>query len=245
LKRYRTAIVVVVLFAALLIIVLVTQPSNTQAPAVASTPTVSADQLKLQIIKFPTGTSPARLELTQSDPAKTAVYKLDGNWKLEGQESLPLDLSLVPSTVGQLADFSGGQLVEEKATNLAGYGLDKPGLTITVSGGNFSKTLLVGITNTVTSNYYVKLADADKVWAASPTLITTLKGWITAPPLAPPTPTPLPTLPPSPTPAPTSAVSGTPAPTNPVEATTAPSTPTTAATSAPPTTAPPAPTATP
>ncbi len=218
-RRYRTAIVVVVLFAALLVIVLVTQPSNTQAPAIATTPTVSADQLKLQIIKFPTGTSPSRLELTQADPAKTAVYKLDGNWKLEGQESLPLDLSLVPSTVGQLADFSGGQLVEEKATNLAGYGLDKPGLTITVSGGNFSKTLLVGITNTVTSNYYVKLSDSDKVWAASPTLIAQLKGWITAPPVAPPTPTPLPTLPPSPTPAPTTAGAATTAPTNPGSAT--------------------------
>ncbi|MEI7556104.1 DUF4340 domain-containing protein [Candidatus Chlorohelix sp.] len=209
-KRYRPAIAIAVFFAALLVLVLLTQPSPIQAPANV-TPTVSAEQLKLQIIKFPEKESPTRLELKRATPAKTTVFKLDGNWKVEGQDSFALDSSTVADTARSLANLSSTQqLADESGTNLATAGLDKPSLEITISGSSFTKTLQVGITNTVTGVYYVKLSDSPKIWVLSPGLIDQLKGWVDQPPPLPPTPTPLPTLPPTPTLLPTVAVSGTP-----------------------------------
>ncbi len=208
-KRYRTAIILVVVFAALLAVVVLTQPGTPQA-TVAGTPTASAADQKLQIIKLPDNNGPTRFEVKQADPAKSIAFKLDGNWKLEGQEAVALDTGTVASTINQFSTLKGTQLIEEKLSNAALVGLDKPSLVITLTTPSFTKTLQVGITNTATGNYYVKLADQDQVWAVSPTLINQVKDWLTPPPVAPPTPTPLPTLPPSPTPLPTVAVSGTP-----------------------------------
>jgi hypothetical protein len=209
LKRYRPAIAIAVFFAALLAVVLLTQPSPIQAPANV-TPTVSAEQLKLQIINFPEKESPIRLELKRANPAKTTVFKVDGNWKVEGQDSFVLDSTTVADTARSLANLNGTQLVDENGTNLATAGLDKPSFEITISGSSFTKTLQVGISNTVTGAYYVKLSDSPKIWALAPGLIDQLKGWVDQPPPLPPTPTPLPTLPPTSTPLPTVAASGTP-----------------------------------
>jgi hypothetical protein len=206
LRRYRGAIAIAVVFLALLLVVLLTQPKNDQAITTAVTPTVSAEQQKLQIWNVP---GPNRLEIKQVQPEKSAVYKLDGNWKLDGKENLALDSATIASTASQLSTLSGTQLVDENAANLATFGLDKPTLLITLGSPNLTKTLQVGITNPVTGAYYVKLSDANKVWSLNPTLVTQLQKWAGEPPLAPPTPTPLPTLPPTDTPAP-SGTGGTP-----------------------------------
>jgi hypothetical protein len=208
LRRYRGAIAIAVVFLALLLVVLLTQPKNDAVTTAAVTPTVSAEQLKLQILNVP---GPNRLEIKQTQPEKSAVYKLDGNWKLDGKETLELDSATLASTASQLSTLSGTQLVDENATNLATFGLDKPSLLITLGSPNLTKTLQVGITNPVTGAYYVKLSDANKVWSLNPTLVTQLQKWAGEPPLAPPTPTPLPTLPPTDTPAPSGTGGGTPA----------------------------------
>jgi hypothetical protein len=218
LSRYRGAIAIVAIFVVLLVVVLLTQPSNTQAPAVTATPTVSAEEQKLEIIKLPDSNGPNRLVIKQTNPEKTVAFKLDGNWKLEGNESFALDSATVADAARSLSQLKGSQLVEENATNLSQAGLDKPSLEITLFTPTFTRTLQVGISNTITGVYYVKLSDGNKIWTVNPGLINQLKSWVNTPPPLPPTPTPLPTLPPTPTPSPTSTegtptASATPAPT--------------------------------
>lgn len=199
-RRYAGPIVLAAIFLVLLVVVLVTQPKSPTTPSVAVPPTLSAEQVKLQIIRLPQGEQPSRLEIKQLDPAKIIAFKYEGAaWKIDGRENIALDTSLVSTNVGQLTQLNGQQLVQEQGA-LTEFGLDKPTLSIALTSPSGTKTLLVGNVNQISKLYYVKLDNDPKVWTLPPSLVDTFKAWLDTPPVAPPTPTPLPTLPPTPTP---------------------------------------------
>jgi Domain of unknown function (DUF4340) len=197
-RRYIGIIALVVVFAVLLIIVLVTAP-RANAPATAqATPTLTADQLKLNIITLPTGEQPSKLVISQTTPPKAITLIYEGAaWKLENQPQTPLDSSQTGGTIGLLTQYKGTQVVNENPTeaNLTEFGLATPSYKFDLTSPSGTRSLLIGNVNTVTNVYYLKLADKPTVWTVPPSLINTLKGWLEAPPLAPPTPTPVPTLP--------------------------------------------------
>ena len=200
-KGYRTAVIIAVIFIALLGVALLTQPGKAPDTISQTTATPSATQLKLQIIQLPQDSVSNRLALKQADPPKSIAFKLDGKWKVEGQESFDLYSSQIDSAASQLSSLKGTQLITEKPDNLAIYGLDKPSLEITLASPTVTKTLLVGNIISVTSSYYVKLTDSETVWTIDSSLVPQLKQWLTNPP---PQPTPLPTIEPA-TPTPTAA----------------------------------------
>jgi hypothetical protein len=212
-RRYIGLIALVVVFAVLLIIVLVTAPQSPSATAtVAVTPTLTAEQQKLNIITLGKDEQPTKLLISQTNPAKAGTYIYEGaKWRLENQPQAELDSSQVAGAIGQLGQFKGNQVINENPTeaNLKEFGLDNPSLKLELTGSAGTRSLLIGNINTVTNIYYVKLSDKPTVWSAPPSLINAFKSWLDSPPLAPPTPTPLPTLPVTPTLDPTAAATAT------------------------------------
>jgi hypothetical protein len=234
-RRYRIPLILLGLFIVLLAVVLLTQnnsSSSTTAASATATPDPKAAQL--QILNIPSSDATTKIEIKQTDPAKSVAFKYDnGKWVVDGPTSTELDTLTVANNVGQLNTLKGTALVNEKGDKLADYGLDKPALVInlTMPSGS-TKSIQVGQQNPASKNYYVKLADDPRVWTVAPTLLDTVKGWLTTLPVPEATPTPFPTIPLSPLP-PTNtpnatatavAATATPAPTTAAATTAAPAT---------------------
>lgn len=254
-RRYRNALILLGLFIVLLAVVLLTQTntSNTVSTASATaTPDPKAQQL--QIINLVTADAPTRIEVKQTDPAKSVAIKYENSkWFSDAPNPVELDTITVAGIVGQFTTLKGTALVTDKGDNLPNYGLDKPSLMINLNSPTQGiKTIDVGQLNPATGSYYVKLENDPRVWTVPSTTIDQPKGWLDKLPVLPPTPTPfpsvalspLPTLAPSGTPG-TPGAATTPSATTPVATTTTAAATTAPATTAAATTAVPAPSPTP
>lgn len=65
-------------------------------------------------------------------------------WKLVKPLQAPADLGIVESLITQIESARMLAIVEPEAGELAKYGLDKPGVTVTLAAGSTRATLLVG-----------------------------------------------------------------------------------------------------
>ena len=90
--------------------------------------------------------------------------------------------------------------VATSTTDLAQFGLDTPGMTVTATFSSttpLTHTIMVGKGNFDQSSYYVKEPSSSDVYLVSTSTIGQLQNWLTSPPVLPPTATPFPTLPPT------------------------------------------------
>jgi hypothetical protein len=212
-RRYRNAIILLAFFIVLLAVVLLTQnnsSSSTTTAAATATPDPKAQQL--QILNIPSDDAPTKLEVKQTDPAKSVAFKYENNkWYTDAANPTELDTISVASNVGVLTGLKGTALITDKGDNLQNYGLDKPKLSITMNSPKAGvKTLQIGDQNPATNAYYIKLDNEPKVWTVPASLIDPVKGWLDKLPVLPPTPTPLPTVQFSPLPSPVTGTPGTP-----------------------------------
>ena len=91
-----------------------------------------------------------------------AYTKTDGEWTWDGDISLTLDTSQIDA----MLDAVTGLTAESEITDgedLAQYGLENPSGIITLS----TTTLQLGDKNAVTGQYYLKVAESDKIYLVS------------------------------------------------------------------------------
>jgi hypothetical protein len=124
-------------------------PSDT-SPKVLSIPEDQFKELKLQ------KTGGQAVELRKGD---------DGKWQLVEPKPLRADQDAAGSLVSTLSSLSADKLVEEKAADLAPYGLNAPALNVTVvKKDGKSQELMVGDEVPTGAGYYVKLAGDPRVF---------------------------------------------------------------------------------
>jgi hypothetical protein len=118
--------------------------------------------------------------------------------------------------VGNLADQVQNLTAQSEltgTTDLAQYGLDGTPLQATFTfgaEGGTTRTLLIGDTTPDGGAFYVKRADGPNVYLVTTYSLEPLRTWLTTPPIAQPTPTPIPvTVLPTVEPSPTGAITGT------------------------------------
>jgi hypothetical protein len=155
-----------------------------------------------------------------------AVQIVNNQWQLTAPTNEPASQFQVGSVADQLKNLQAQRVLTE--TDLTKYGLDTPVLTVTlvVSGAQqTTNTLLVGKATIDGGSYYVKNKDKPEIYVVLNSLIEQIRSWITTPPKAEPTPTPLLIITPSPTPSvtPTPGVAG---PVKPTDTAVPPATPT-------------------
>jgi hypothetical protein len=137
--------------------------SNHRKPAVSSVK-VSAD------------TPPKILTLAQADIAKVNIKKKSGDeielakndagkWQIVGAKPLRADQNEVSSMLSTLSSLSSERLIEEKAGNLADYGLAQPAVEVDVTErDNKTQKLLIGDNTPAGNAVYVALAGDPRVF---------------------------------------------------------------------------------
>jgi len=138
--------------------------SNKQKSAEAAKPPSSND------------TSPKILSLTEGDITKIALKKkgadetdleknASGKWALTAPQKYMADQDAVNQLAGSAASVNSDRVVEDKATDVSGYGLKQPNLEVdvTTKAGKTSK-LLIGDDTPTNSGAYAQLEGDPRVF---------------------------------------------------------------------------------
>ena len=84
------------------------------------------------------------------------LLKSGDEWQCEEDKSIDIDEDTVETMVGKVASYSSENKMEN-VEDVSIYGLDQPSLTILVSDGTTSYTMLIGDYNETTYTYYMCL----------------------------------------------------------------------------------------
>jgi hypothetical protein len=106
-----------------------------------------------------------QVEIAKREGAPLTVKRGSSNrWEITSPSALPADQDAVSQMVGSLASLSADRVVEEKAGDLAAFGLAQPAsvVTITKKDGKTEK-LLLGDDTPLGNGAYAKLASDAKV----------------------------------------------------------------------------------
>lgn len=88
-----------------------------------------------------------------------------GQWQITSPAALPADQGAVSSLLGTFSSFKSERLVEEKASNLAPYGLDAPKLEVDLTEkNNQTQSLLLGDTTPAGNAIYAKLGGDPRIF---------------------------------------------------------------------------------
>ena len=183
-ERYRTTLIMLVLLAALGITAAVL---NNKGAGTDATPTPVALRYVWESTDGVRG-----LEVVSGTQKVVLVNDAaSSSWMLTEPVSGPADTFAV-STIAESFKSLEAKSVLTDSGNLADFGLDEQGLTVTAtfSGTTAPRTGLVGGPTFDGAGYYVKTPDAATVYVVSNSTIEPLKSWLLNPPVAPPTPTP-------------------------------------------------------
>jgi len=132
------------------------KPSDETAKASADAPPA--------ILKLDQG-SIDKLEVKKKESQPVVLTKTgSGDWKITAPQPLRADQSAVSGILSEVSSLNSERLLDDKASNLARYGLDQPALELDLTEkGNQSQKLLIG-NNTPTGSVYAALANDPRVF---------------------------------------------------------------------------------
>ena len=106
-----------------------------------------------------------KLEIAKAGQAPVILQRTSGKWNVTAPIPTSADPEAVSSMVSTLSSFTTDKLVEEKAADLAPFGLTSPSLrvTITKTDGKTQK-LLIGDETATSGGFYAKLDNDPRVF---------------------------------------------------------------------------------
>ncbi|MCW5980291.1 MAG: DUF4340 domain-containing protein [Bryobacteraceae bacterium] len=137
--------------------------SNKREKEKEGKPVTSADAPKILDLKEDNLT---RVEIAKQGEKPLVIEKAPENqWKLTSPEALPADQDAVRSVVSTVTSLDSNRLIEEKAEDLAGYGLDSPSVEVNIGKkeGQGAK-LLIGDETPTGGSFFAKLANDPRVF---------------------------------------------------------------------------------
>ena len=123
-----------------------------------------------------TDTPPAILKLDESAIAKVELKSKDsqpivlarnssGAWQIDQPKPLPADQAAVNGAISSLASLNAERLIEDKATDLKPYGLDRPAVEVDVTEKtNKTQKLLIGDETPAGSAVYAMLSGDPRIF---------------------------------------------------------------------------------
>jgi hypothetical protein len=121
-------------------------------------------------------TTPKILSLKPADITRLDIKKKDapdlvlakdsaGKWQIDQPEPMRADQGHVQMVLNSLSSLSSDQLIEDKANNLADYGLSDPAVQVTIAeAGNKQQHLLIGDDTPTRSGAYAMLVGDPRVF---------------------------------------------------------------------------------
>jgi hypothetical protein len=146
------------------------KPDDSKASANTTTPKVLAipdDQV-------------GQLEFQRKDAQPTIIKKnAAGNWELTAPKTLPVDKDAVQNVASTLTSLTADQIVDEKPSDLAQFGLNAPSFDLKVTRKDGKTTeLQLGDEAPTSGLIYAKVAGDPRVYALSTSMKTSLdKTW--------------------------------------------------------------------
>lgn len=108
-----------------------------------------------------------KVEIVRKDaPAPVIVERAaaDKSWEMKSPEPLRVDQEAASSVVTAFTGLSPDRVVEEKAADLAAYGLQSPPVEVRVTAAGKTQRLLVGDETPTGGNFYAKLDNDPRVF---------------------------------------------------------------------------------
>lgn len=127
-------------------------------------------------VKASADTSPKILSLNQADIVGVRIGRKDqpeldlkrtqsGMWQITAPSQLPADQDSISNMLSTLSSLNSERLLEEKAGDVAGYGLTAPALSVDITlKDNKTQKLLVGDQTPAGKSYYAMLAGDPRVF---------------------------------------------------------------------------------
>src|SRR5271170_499616 len=127
-------------------------------------------------VKVSAHTPPKILTLNQADITKVEIKKTGGDaveltrndagkWQIAGAKPLRADQNEVSTMTSTLSSLTGDRLIEEKASDLADYGLAQPATEVDITEkDNKAQKLLIGNNTPAGNGAYVALAGDPRVF---------------------------------------------------------------------------------
>ncbi len=101
-----------------------------------------------------------------------SLLREEGNWVLENEKDKNVDEGKVQELLEEINDIEVEEFVDDNPGDLAPYGLDKPGIQITISEGDKKTTLFFG--KTENERVYAKVADERSVYTLDNEILTVI-----------------------------------------------------------------------
>ncbi|MEK7356884.1 MAG: DUF4340 domain-containing protein, partial [Bdellovibrionota bacterium] len=111
-----------------------------------------------------------KVEIADDKPARV-LEKKDGVWRITAPIDDLADLQEINALTGAIERETGLEKVSEEASELKTFGLDKPGLTATVTAADgTSQVLKFGSVSSYDGNLYVQRGGENEVWLVGSSL---------------------------------------------------------------------------
>ena len=142
--------------------------SNKAEKAKEGKPSTDAASSSVKVLAIPED-QVAKIELARKDADKTIVERgPDGKWKIAAPKPLPADQDAVNSMTSTISSLNSDRVVEDKASDLAQYGLNSPSLAVTVvKKDGKSDKLLIGDDTPTGSGAFAKLDNDPRVFTVA------------------------------------------------------------------------------
>ena len=115
------------------------------------------------------------IDLKKKDGSQISLSRQNNKWALTTPQKLPTDQDAVNSLASSLNPVNADNLVEDKTTDLAKYGLTSPSLTVTVrEKGGKTDEIAFGDDIPAGSQVYARVGNEPKVYAVASSVKTSL-----------------------------------------------------------------------
>ncbi|HEY5585939.1 MAG TPA: DUF4340 domain-containing protein [Ruminiclostridium sp.] len=158
-KLYRNAIILVVVLGLLVGAYFFIQNKKAATPDVADASAtadvinvITVDQAKINSLEF------------NSEIGSVMLKKQDKAWTMNPSSEFPIDNTIAEASATDMSTIVADKVIEEKATDLVKYGLDKPAIVkVGLTDGSF-KEIEIGSSNPTNEGIYVKNKGESKVY---------------------------------------------------------------------------------
>jgi hypothetical protein len=159
--RGRGLLIATVLFAALAGVI---YWSNKQRAKEESAPPKDTETKIVSILQ----PDITKVELKKKDGQDIVLEKSGGNWRITGPQAFNADQDVTNSLVSTVSSLNADSVVEQKASDLAPFGLAQPAETVVITGkGGKTKTLLIGDEAPTGGAVYAKAEGDPKIYTVS------------------------------------------------------------------------------
>lgn len=144
-------------------------------PSASTSSSSASSTTSISVLK--TDSSKITVLHVKNSKGEYTIRHSGGKYTIDGIKTDYLTQSNVQSTVASASNVTATKLIERNSSNLNQYGLDRPTITVDVTGvGGTTNTLEIGKENPTKDGYYITVKGSNNVYKADTSINSTFGG---------------------------------------------------------------------